>query len=92
MCGYLNSTWLCKNKRCWKRYSTTSRYPAFGNGAYFGLRPRYRISLHVKMNLLDTIRGWGFEVGDNGDKNGNDLDGWEIGGCPALGEDACGYY
>ena len=42
--------------------------------------------------ILGTIRDLRFEVGDDEDKNGMELDGWEIGGCPVLGGKSWGYY
>ena len=42
--------------------------------------------------ILDTIRDLGFEVGVDEDRNEKDLDGWEVGGCPVLGEVAPCYF
>ena len=47
---------------------------------------------HTPRNcILDTLRDLRFEVDDNDGKTGMEMDGWVVGGCPALGEDARGY-
>ena len=42
--------------------------------------------------FLETIQALSYGKGDDVAKIGMELDGWELGGCPALGEDVGGGY